>query len=90
MRRSTPPPAPADLPPALRVAALQPPDGRLAAALSLAGRATPARGCAWSVALVFMLLAKVATVYVPVIYGRIVDALAPKDAARAASWSRWR
>ncbi len=30
---------------------------------------------------VMLLLAKVATVYVPVVYGRIVDALAPKDAA---------
>ena len=30
------------------------------------------------VALVFLVLAKVATVYVPVIYGRIIDALAPK------------
>jgi ATP-binding cassette subfamily B protein len=30
-------------------------------------------------ALGFMLLSKVATVYVPVIYGRVVDALAPKD-----------
>jgi ATP-binding cassette, subfamily B, heavy metal transporter len=36
------------------------------------------------VALVFMLLSKVATVYVPVIYGRIVDQLAPKDATAAA------
>jgi hypothetical protein len=36
------------------------------------------------VSLLFMLLAKVATVYVPVIYGRIIDALAPKDAAAAA------
>ncbi|HEY0183915.1 MAG TPA: ABC transporter ATP-binding protein/permease [Rhodopila sp.] len=36
------------------------------------------------VSLVFMLLAKVATVYVPVIYGRIVDSLAPKDAAATA------
>ncbi len=35
-------------------------------------------------ALLFMVLAKVATVYVPVIYGRIVDTLAPKDAAGAA------
>ena len=35
-------------------------------------------------ALLFMLLSKVATVYVPVIYGRIVDALAPKDPASAA------
>jgi ATP-binding cassette, subfamily B, heavy metal transporter len=33
------------------------------------------------VALVFMVLSKIATVYVPVIYGRIVDSLAPKDAA---------
>jgi ATP-binding cassette, subfamily B, heavy metal transporter len=36
------------------------------------------------IALVFMVLSKVATVYVPVLYGRIVDALAPKDAAAAA------
>ncbi len=27
-----------------------------------------------------LLLAKVATVYIPIVYGRIVDALAPKDA----------
>ncbi|HEY8289863.1 MAG TPA: ABC transporter ATP-binding protein/permease [Acetobacteraceae bacterium] len=33
------------------------------------------------VALLFMLLAKVATVYVPILYGRTVDALAPKDGA---------
>ena len=32
-------------------------------------------------AAVMLVLAKVATVYVPVIYGRIVDALAPKDGA---------
>ena len=32
-------------------------------------------------AAVMLLLAKVATVYVPVVYGRIVDALAPKDGA---------
>ena len=37
-----------------------------------------------------LLLAKVATVYVPVIYGRIVDALAPKDTTAAARRSRWR
>jgi ATP-binding cassette subfamily B protein len=36
------------------------------------------------IALVFMVLSKVATVYVPVLYGRIVDALAPKDASLAA------
>jgi ATP-binding cassette, subfamily B, heavy metal transporter len=34
-------------------------------------------------ALVFMVLSKVATVYVPVVYGRIVDSLAPKDEAAA-------
>jgi ATP-binding cassette, subfamily B, heavy metal transporter len=34
-----------------------------------------------AVALVFMVLSKVATVYVPMVYGRIVDALAPKDDA---------
>jgi ABC-type transport system involved in Fe-S cluster assembly fused permease/ATPase subunit len=31
------------------------------------------------IALVFMVLSKVATVYVPVVYGRIVDSFAPKD-----------
>src|ERR1700754_591238 len=30
------------------------------------------------IALVFMVLAKVATVYVPIVYGRIVDSLSPK------------
>ncbi len=30
-------------------------------------------------AMALLVLAKVATVYVPVVYGRIVDALAPKD-----------
>lgn len=35
-----------------------------------------------------LVLAKVATVYVPIVYGRIVDALAPKGPA--ACWcSRW-
>jgi len=33
------------------------------------------------VAVVFMLLAKVATVYVPMIYGRVVDAMAPQNMA---------
>ena len=31
------------------------------------------------IAMVFMLLSKVVTVYVPIIYGEVVDALAPKD-----------
>ena len=34
----------------------------------------------------FLVLAKVATVYVPIVYGRVVDALAPKGGARAC-WS---
>src|ERR1700744_805852 len=78
MRRSSHPPAPADLPPSLRVerstmqtiVSLLPymwPVGNLGARIRVV------------VALVFMVLSKVATVYVPVVYGRIVDALAPKD-----------
>jgi ATP-binding cassette subfamily B protein len=35
-------------------------------------------------AILFMLLAKVAAVYVPLIYARLVDALAPKDPVQAA------
>jgi ATP-binding cassette subfamily B protein len=35
------------------------------------------------IAILFMVLAKVATVYVPVLYGRIVDALAPKEGPMA-------
>jgi ABC-type transport system involved in Fe-S cluster assembly fused permease/ATPase subunit len=83
MRRSNHPPAPADLPPTLRaqrstfetIVSLLPylwPVGNPGARIRVA------------VALVFMLLSKVATVYVPVIYGRIIDALAPKDAAAVA------
>ncbi len=33
------------------------------------------------IAMIFMLLSKVVTVYVPIIYGEVVDALAPKDGA---------
>ncbi len=80
MRRSSQPPAPADLPPSLRVqrstfqtiVSLLPylwPVGNPGARIRVV------------IALVFMVLSKIATVYVPVIYGRIVDALAPKDAA---------
>jgi ATP-binding cassette subfamily B protein len=83
MRRSSIAPAPA-IPPALTqgqrstlqtVISLLPylwPTGNLGARIRV------------SIALVCMLLAKVATVYVPVIYGRIVDALAPKDPSVAA------
>jgi ATP-binding cassette, subfamily B, heavy metal transporter len=78
MRRSNHTPAPADLPPPLRVdrsttqtiVSLLPymwPAGNPGARIRVV------------IALVFMVLSKVATVYVPVIYGRIVDSLAPKD-----------
>ncbi len=71
-------PAPANLPPSLRVersttqtiVSLLPymwPVGNTGARIRVV------------IALVFMVLSKVATVYVPVIYGRIVDSLAPKD-----------
>jgi ATP-binding cassette subfamily B protein len=36
------------------------------------------------VAIVFMFVAKVATVYVPILYGRMIDALAPKEGPMAA------
>ncbi|HEY1413156.1 MAG TPA: ABC transporter transmembrane domain-containing protein, partial [Rhodopila sp.] len=83
MRRSSHPPAPAALPPSLRmqrstfqtIVSLLPymwPAGNPGARIRVV------------VAMVFMVLSKVATVYVPVIYGRIVDSLAPKDAAAAA------
>ncbi len=36
-----------------------------------------------SVAILFMVLAKIATVYIPLVYSRAVDALAPRDAATA-------
>ena len=79
MRRSSHPPAPADLPASLRVqrstfqtiVSLLPylwPVGNTNARIRVV------------VAMAFMLLSKVATVYVPMIYGRIVDSLAPKDA----------
>ena len=50
----------------------------LAAAISLAER-RPGAKVRVVLAMCLLLVAKVATVYVPVIYGRIVDALAPKD-----------
>jgi ATP-binding cassette subfamily B protein len=77
MRRSQTPPR-ADLPASLRVqrsslqtvASLAPylwPVGNPGARLRVAS------------AVVFMLLAKLATVYVPILYGRMIDTLAPKD-----------
>jgi ATP-binding cassette, subfamily B, heavy metal transporter len=83
MRRSSHPPAPADLPGPKRVQR-----STLQTIVSLLPYlwpvGNPGARVRVVVALVFMLLSKVATVYVPVIYGRIVDALAPKDAAAAA------
>ncbi len=80
MRRSNRTPAPADLPPALRVQR-----STMQTVLSLLPYLWPVGNSGARirvvVALVFMVLSKVATVYVPVIYGRIVDSLAPKDAA---------
>jgi ATP-binding cassette, subfamily B, heavy metal transporter len=78
MRRSNVPPAPAVLPPSLRV-------GRstLQTIISLLPYLWPTGNTGARarvvIALVFMVLAKVATVYVPVIYGRIIAALAPQD-----------
>ena len=80
MRRSNRTPAPADLPPALRVQR-----STMQTVLSLLPYLWPVGNSGARirvvVALVFMVLSKVATVYVPVIYGRIVNSLAPKDAA---------
>jgi ABC-type transport system involved in Fe-S cluster assembly fused permease/ATPase subunit len=80
MRRSSPPPAQADLPPSARsersttqtILSLLPylwPVGNPGARVRVV------------IALVFMVLSKVATVYVPVIYGRIIDTMSPKDLA---------
>ena len=83
MRRSSHPPAQADLPSSLRVQR-----STLQTIVSLLPYLWPVGNPGVRVrvvvALVFMLLSKVATVYVPVIYGRIIDALAPKDAAAVA------
>jgi ATP-binding cassette, subfamily B, heavy metal transporter len=83
MRRSSHPPAPASLPPSLRGQR-----STMQTVVSLLPYLWPVRNPGARirvvVALVFMLLSKVATVYVPVIYGRIVDQLAPKDATAAA------
>src|SRR5271165_3240517 len=78
MRRSSPTPPPADLPPSLRVQR-----ATMQTILSLLPYLWPAGNPGARVrvvvALLFMVLSKVATVYVPVVYGRIVDSLAPKD-----------
>jgi ATP-binding cassette subfamily B protein len=83
MRRSSHPPAPASLPRSLRGQR-----STMKTVISLLPYLWPVRNPGARirvvVALVFMLLSKIATVYVPVIYGRIVDQLAPKDATAAA------
>jgi ATP-binding cassette, subfamily B, heavy metal transporter len=83
MRRDSNPPAQADLPPSLRVQR-----STFQTIVSLLPYlwpvGNPGARIRVMVALLFMLLSKVATVYVPVIYGRIIDALAPKDAAAVA------
>jgi ATP-binding cassette, subfamily B, heavy metal transporter len=83
MRRSSHPPAPAELP-----ASLQVQRSTMQTVISLLPYlwpvGNPGARIRVMVAMAFMLLSKVATVYVPVIYGRIVDSLAPKDTAAAA------
>jgi ABC-type transport system involved in Fe-S cluster assembly fused permease/ATPase subunit len=83
MRRSSHPPTPADLPPSLRVQR-----STMQTIVSLLPYLWPVGNpnarIRVVIALAFMLLSKVATVYVPVLYGRIIDALAPKDAAAVA------
>jgi ATP-binding cassette, subfamily B, heavy metal transporter len=76
-RRRAPPPAPVAIPPSLQVQR-----SNLQTILSflpyLWPGGNPGAKLRVVTALVFMLLAKVATVYVPLIYGRLVDVLAPK------------
>ena len=75
-RRQAAPPA--NLPPALRIE-----QSTLRTIISLFPYIWPTRNPGARVrvviALLFMVLAKVATVYVPLLYSGIVDALAPKD-----------
>jgi ATP-binding cassette subfamily B protein len=83
MRRSSVRPAPAVLP-----ASLQVQRSTLQTVTSLLPYLWPPNNLGARVrvviALAFMLLAKVATVYLPVIYGRVIDALAPRDTPMAA------
>ncbi len=79
MSRRQAPPSAATLPPALQVQR-----SNLQTVLSFLPYLWPAGDLGAKtrvvIALVFMLLAKVATVYVPLIYARLVDLLAPKGA----------
>lgn len=78
MRRSSPHSAHADLPLSPRIER-----STLQTILSLLPYLWPVGNMGARVrvviALVFMILSKVATVYVPVIYGRIIDTMTPKD-----------
>ena len=73
-------PAPAALPPSLQVQR-----SNLQTVISFLPYLWPAGNTGAKVrvvtAIAFMLLAKVATVYVPLVYARLVDTLAPKDGA---------
>jgi ATP-binding cassette subfamily B protein len=83
MRRRSAAPPPASLPPSLRIQR-----STLATITSLLPylwpQGNPGARVRVVVALVFMLMSKGAMVYVPVLYGRAVDALAPKDGTGAA------
>ena len=78
MRRSSPTPAPADLPPSLRVER-----STFQTILSLLPYLWPAGNPGARVrvvvAMIFMILSKIATVYVPIVYGRIIDTMTPRD-----------
>ena len=83
MRRNSHAPAPAQLPPSLQVQR-----STTQTVISLLPYlwpvGNPGARVRVVIAMVFMLLSKIATVYVPVIYGRIIDALTATDAATAA------
>ncbi len=78
MRRSSPTPAPADLPPSVRVER-----STFQTIVSLLPYlwpvGNPGARVRVVIAMVFMILSKVATVYVPIVYGRIIDTMTPKD-----------
>ena len=83
MRRNSHAPAPAQLPPSLQVQR-----STTQTVISLLPYlwpvGNPGARVRVVIAMVFMLLSKIATAYVPVIYGRIIDALTATDAATAA------
>ncbi len=78
MRRSSHTPAPADLPPSVRVER-----STFQTIVSLLPYlwpvGNPGARVRVVIAMVFMILSKVATVYVPIVYGRIIDTMTPKD-----------